>query len=85
MQFHKDDDSGSYRLAVSPEIPDDGRSPDGKPRLLRFSKKSPNVQRKKANLDDLKKEVAMEEHRIPLDLLCVNLNTDPDMVSQQFY
>jgi sodium/potassium-transporting ATPase subunit alpha len=78
MQYNKGDDTGSYRLAVSPEVPDDGLTPEGKPKLLRY-KKSPHMGRKKADLDDLKKEVTMEEHRIPLDILCSQLGTDPDV------
>ena len=79
MQYNKGDDTGSYRLAVSPEVPDDGLTPEGRPKLLRY-KKSPHVGRKKADLEELKKEVTMEEHRIPLDMLCSQMGTDPDMV-----
>lgn len=32
-----DDDTGSYQLAVSPEVPDDGLTVDGKPRAMRLT------------------------------------------------
>ena len=69
-----DGDSGSYRLALSPDVPDDGRAANGMPKALRFKK---NPKDGKGKLDDLKQEVAMEEHRIPLDQLCSQLQTDP--------
>lgn len=78
--YNKGDDTGSYRLAVSPEVPDDGLTPEGRAKVIR-QKKSPHVARKKQDLEELKKEVTMEEHRIPLDLLCGQMATDPEMVS----
>ena len=70
------DDAGSYRLALSPDVPDDGRTADGKPKALRF-KKSPKPGKK--NMDELKQEVDMDEHKIPLDQLCSQLQTDPEL------
>lgn len=72
----KDEETGSYRGAVTPDIGDDGRTPDGRPRALRVAKKD---KKKPANLDDLKQEVDMDEHRISLDMLCSQLATDPEL------
>src|SRR5689334_22621662 len=72
----KGDDAGSYRLALSPDMPDDGRTADGKPKALRF-KKPPKPGRK--NMDELKQEVDMDEHKIPLDQLCTQLQTDTEL------
>lgn len=71
-----DGDSGSYRLALSPDVPDDGRAANGLPKALRF-KKSPKEG--KSKMEDLKQEVQMDEHRIPLDQLCIQLQTDPEL------
>lgn len=35
--YKDDDDTGSYQLAVSPEVPDDGLTVDGKPRAMRLT------------------------------------------------
>jgi sodium/potassium-transporting ATPase subunit alpha len=72
-----DGDSGSYRLALSPDVPDDGRAANGMPKALRFKKSAKDG--KTSKLDDLKQEVAMEEHRIPLEQLCSQLQTDPEL------
>ncbi|KAI1305851.1 Sodium/potassium-transporting ATPase subunit alpha [Halotydeus destructor] len=69
------DDDGSYRLAVSPDVADDGRTPDGRPRALRY-KKQPQKTR---NLEDLKQEVEIDDHLLSLDLLCSKLQTDPEL------
>ena len=73
-----DNDSGSYRAAISPDMMDDGRTPDGKPRALRF-KKPASSSNKKAALDDLKQECAVEEHRYSIEQLCSQLQTDPEL------
>lgn len=69
-------------MAVSPDLPDDGLTLDGKPRFIRYNKRPINESGKKGkmDLDDLKKEVEIEEHRIPLPNLCARLGTDPDLV-----
>ncbi|RWS28407.1 Na+/K+ ATPase alpha subunit-like protein, partial [Leptotrombidium deliense] len=68
-------DTGSYRLAVSPDVPDDGRTPEGRPRALRYKKPEKFI----ATMDELKAEVPIEEHRIPLDQLFGQLQSDPDL------
>ncbi|XP_075678682.1 sodium/potassium-transporting ATPase subunit alpha-B-like isoform X2 [Dermatophagoides pteronyssinus] len=74
------DDSGSYHMAVSPDLPDDGLTLDGKPRFIRYQKRPQNEMKKgKMDLENLKKEVEIEEHRIPLPSLCSRLGTDPDL------
>ncbi|XP_017493383.1 PREDICTED: sodium/potassium-transporting ATPase subunit alpha-1-like, partial [Rhagoletis zephyria] len=71
------DDSGSYHMAVSPDLPDDGRTTDGRPRVVRNVKKP--GKKEKMDLDDLKKEVEIDDHRIPLQTLCSQLNTDSEL------
>ena len=80
MQYNKGDDTGSYRLAVSPEVPDDGLTIEGRPKVLRH-KKSPHMGRKKQDLEELKKEVTMDEHKIKLEDLCRQLGTDQELVT----
>ncbi|KAH7951896.1 hypothetical protein HPB52_015020 [Rhipicephalus sanguineus] len=73
--------SDSYRVAVNPRVPDDGRTPDGRPRARRkIGKKE-----KEQNLDDLKQEVSMDEHKIPIEELYARLGTNPatGLTSQQ--
>lgn len=110
--YRDDDDTGSYQLAVSPEVPDDGLTVDGKPRAMRItSPYSPlqqssinqqiysavgddhlreslksagakvvgwrNNREKLNNLEEFKKEVSFNCHRIPLGQLIDQLQTDP--------
>lgn len=77
-----EDDGGSYRLAVSPELPDDGRTPDGLPRALRF-KGSLNVLYRKKNevLLDLKQEVEL----VCLDSMLFSLPTSGFRVMLKFF
>lgn len=76
MDKKASEDAGSYRLAISPDVPDDGRTPDGRPRAVRYKKNAPVS--KKSNLDDLKQEVDMDDHIVGLDVLCNRLETDPE-------
>ncbi|UYV72412.1 ATP1A1 [Cordylochernes scorpioides] len=71
--------SDSYRVAVTPSIPDDGRTPDGKPKGKKVAKKG------KKDLEDLKKEVTMDEHQIPIEELYHRLGTNATtgLTSQQ--
>ncbi|XP_067679922.1 sodium/potassium-transporting ATPase subunit alpha-like [Haliotis asinina] len=55
----------SYRYAVTPSENDD--------------KKKSKKEKKKENLDELKQELEMEEHKIPLEELYERLGTDPNM------
>lgn len=105
--YKDDDDTGSYQLAVSPEVPDDGLTVDGKPRAMRltspgshhtnqhvYSPDDPLHQHllksvgakvarsrwsKKGNnnLEDFKKEVSFNYHKIPLAQLLDQFQTDP--------
>lgn len=118
--YKDDDDTGSYQLAVSPEVPDDGLTVDGKPRAMRLTSalsqntnqnlyvapnmlggvtgagdhlnlhhqhllKTSNVaevahsrwNRKANNLEEFKKEVSFNFHRLPLAQLIDQLQTDP--------
>ena len=69
-------------MAVSPDLPDDGLNTDGKPRLIRYKRPQNEGGKKgKMDLDDLKKEVEMDDHQIPLASLCAQLGTDPNLVS----
>lgn len=100
-----DDDTGSYQLAVSPEVPDDGLTVDGKPRAMRltspishntnqnlYSGDDPLHQHllkvsgakvahsrwtKGNNLEEFKKEVSFNYHKIPLAQLLDQFQTDP--------
>ncbi|XP_067123047.1 sodium/potassium-transporting ATPase subunit alpha-like isoform X1 [Centruroides vittatus] len=83
----KDDDqygrSDSYRVAVTPTVPDDGRTPDGRPKSKR--RKLVGKNKKKADMEDLKQEVSMDEHKIPIEELYLRLGTNPEngLTSQQ--
>ncbi|KAJ6224317.1 hypothetical protein RDWZM_002862 [Blomia tropicalis] len=57
-------------------MPDDGRTTDGRPRAVRAVQK--NRKKEKMDLDDLKKEVEIDDHKIPLQTLCAQLGTDPE-------
>uniref|UniRef100_A0A6G1SCH9 Na(+)/K(+)-exchanging ATPase n=1 Tax=Aceria tosichella TaxID=561515 RepID=A0A6G1SCH9_9ACAR len=121
-----DDDTGSYQLAVSPEVPDDGLTIDGKPRAMRLTStpmsashhhnhpamlSSSNKQQQQQqniystgagagddqyllkssgakvvnsrwnkrgnNLEEFKKEVTFNYHKIPLAQLLDQFQTDP--------
>lgn len=74
----KDEDGGSYRLATTGDPVDDGRTPDGRPKALRYNKKVPH-QTKKQAMDDLKQECDVEEHKLSIDVLCTQLQTDPEL------
>lgn len=111
--YRDDDDTGSYQLAVSPEVPDDGLTVDGKPRAMRLtspmSLSSTNQQhiyspdptdttdplqrhllkssgakvvqtkswKKANNLEEFKKEVLFDYHKIPLVQFIDQFQTDP--------
>ncbi|XP_076331597.1 sodium/potassium-transporting ATPase subunit alpha-like isoform X2 [Tachypleus tridentatus] len=65
--------SDSYRVAVTPNMAD-GTAPataKNNPRARRGKKKGGS------DLDDLKKEVSMDEHKISIDELCSRLRTNP--------
>jgi sodium/potassium-transporting ATPase subunit alpha len=119
-----DDDTGSYQLAVSPEVPDDGLTIDGKPRAMRLTSPAhhhhnhpammsttSNMQQQQIystgggtgaqgddqyllkssgarvansrwnkrsnNLEEFKKEVSFNYHKIPLAQLLDQFQTDP--------
>lgn len=76
----KDDEqlarSDSFRLAVTPSVPDDGRTPDGKPKSLKA--KAMGKKKGKPDLEELKQEVAMDEHKISFPELYARLGTNPD-------
>lgn len=72
-------------MAVSPDMPDDGLNTDGKPRIIRYKKPQNEGRKGKMDLDDLKKEVEMDDHQIPLATLCSQLGTDPNLVCIVFF
>ncbi|XP_023221168.1 sodium/potassium-transporting ATPase subunit alpha-like [Centruroides sculpturatus] len=61
----KDDDqygrSDSYRVAVTPTVPDDGRTPDGRPKSKR--RRFAGKNKKKADMEDLKQDKYLDFHR----------------------
>ena len=72
-------------MAVSPDMPDDGLTTDGRPRVVRYQKPKNGAKKEKMDLEDLKREVEIDEHKISLDELCSQLATDPDSVSFTFF
>ena len=64
-----DDDSGSYHMAVSPPLPDDGLTSEGKPRAIRY---------KKQILNELNQDMQLEEHKLTVEEICELLQTDPE-------
>ena len=62
-------------------MPDDGLTTDGRPRVVRYQKPKNGAKKEKVDIEDLKREVEMDEHKISLDQLCSELTTDPDIVS----
>ncbi|XP_041373035.1 sodium/potassium-transporting ATPase subunit alpha-3-like [Gigantopelta aegis] len=57
----------SYRYAVTPAV-EDGKK----------NKKKSKKQKGKEDLDDLKQELEMDEHKLPIDELYARLGTDPE-------
>ncbi|GIY26917.1 hypothetical protein CDAR_507181 [Caerostris darwini] len=78
----KDDEqlarSDSFRLAVTPSIPDDGKTPDGKPKIVKKAMGTKGGKKGKPDLDELKQEVDMDEHKIPIEELYSRLGTNPE-------
>ncbi|GFR10658.1 hypothetical protein TNCT_333391 [Trichonephila clavata] len=78
----KDDEqlarSDSFRLAVTPSIPDDGKTPDGKPKVLKKAMGTKEGKKGKPDLDELKQEVDMDEHKISVEELYSRLGTNPE-------
>ena len=64
-----------YRLAVSPEVPQDGRTLDGKPKALRY--KAPKSGKK--NLEDLKQECDLNEHKLTIEQVSLQYQTDSEL------
>ncbi|XP_022085909.1 sodium/potassium-transporting ATPase subunit alpha-like [Acanthaster planci] len=78
VRYEKDGENKgeSYRVAVQTEVPDDGRKADGTPHPHKKPKKG--KKHKKKDLDELKKELEMDEHKISVDELFARLGTHPD-------
>uniref|UniRef100_A0A1W7RAY1 Sodium/potassium-transporting ATPase subunit alpha n=1 Tax=Hadrurus spadix TaxID=141984 RepID=A0A1W7RAY1_9SCOR len=77
----KDDQYGrsdSYRVAVTPTVPDDGRTPDGRPKSKRRRPAGGKGKKAKPDMEDLKQEVSMDEHKIPIEELYLRLGTNPE-------
>lgn len=64
-----------YRNAVSTDVPQDGRTLDGKPIAIRV--KAPKGD--KGNLDELKQEVDINEHKMTIEQVCSQYQTDPEL------
>ncbi|XP_054760297.2 sodium/potassium-transporting ATPase subunit alpha-3-like isoform X1 [Lytechinus pictus] len=60
----------SYRVAVQTEVPDDGRNASGHPKK--------GKKQKKKDLEELKKEMEFDDHKIPMDDLIGRLKTNID-------
>jgi len=61
----------SYRTATDKSVPDDNRTFKGDP-------KTKKRQRKDKDLSDLKQELELDEHKIPVEELYQRLQTNPD-------
>ncbi|XP_013776408.1 sodium/potassium-transporting ATPase subunit alpha-like [Limulus polyphemus] len=70
--------SASYRVAVTTNVSNDERKPDGKSEKRKRNKGKPD-------LEDLKQEVQMDQHKIPIEELLARLNTSTEkgLTSQQ--
>lgn len=55
--------SDSYRVATVTQLPDDNKTADGKAKARR------KMTKKEGNLDDLKQELDIDHHKVPLDEL----------------
>ncbi len=75
--FQEDPRSDSYRYAVQPKNEEAEALTGGGP----VSKKKKKKKDKKAEMDELKQELEMDEHRIPIEELYARLGTNPDTVS----
>lgn len=69
--FKQNPRADSYRYAVTPG----GEDP----------KKGKKKKSKKENLDELKQELEMDEHKVPIEELYARLGSDPSMVFIRFY
>ncbi|KAL7637147.1 UNVERIFIED_CONTAM: hypothetical protein RMT77_011859 [Armadillidium vulgare] len=67
----------SYRTATDRSVPDDNKNFKGDPKS---KKKGANKKPKKGekDLDDLKQELELDEHKIPIEELYQRLQTNPD-------
>ncbi|XP_018024191.1 sodium/potassium-transporting ATPase subunit alpha [Hyalella azteca] len=64
----------SYRTATDRAVPDDNRTFKGDPK----SKKKAKRALEKSDLQDLKQELELDEHKIPVEELYQRLQTNPD-------
>lgn len=65
-------------MAVTPTVPDDGRTPDGRPKSKRRRPAGGKGKKAKPDMEDLKQEVSMDEHKIPIEELYIRLGTNPE-------
>jgi sodium/potassium-transporting ATPase subunit alpha len=63
---------------MTPKVPDNGQTPDGKAAGA-ASKRKIAKKKGKDDMDDLKKELDMDEHKIPIEELYARLGTDPNL------
>ncbi|GAB6023010.1 hypothetical protein CHUAL_007100 [Chamberlinius hualienensis] len=74
------DRTNSYRVAVTPTIPEDGRASDGTAKSRRRRPPSKGSRSTVADeVDDLRATFEMDEHKISLDALYARYATDPNM------
>lgn len=65
----------SYRHATDRTVPDDNRTVKGDPKSKKVPKKGKKGEK---DLDDLKQELELDEHRVPIEELFQRLTVNPD-------
>ncbi|KAF4516744.1 hypothetical protein B566_EDAN008435 [Ephemera danica] len=69
--------SDSYRVATIPSIPDDNKTADGKAKSRRKNPKK-GGRAKGDDLDDLKQELDIDHHKVPIEELYRRFETNPE-------
>ncbi|MCL4117842.1 UNVERIFIED_CONTAM: hypothetical protein GTU68_020229, partial [Idotea baltica] len=67
----------SYRTATDSHLPDDNRTIKGDPKSKKKGAKKRDKKGDK-HLDDLKQELELDEHKVPIEELFQRLQTNPD-------
>ncbi|KAF2355314.1 P-type ATPase [Trinorchestia longiramus] len=67
--------TNSYRTATDRAVPDDNRTFKGDPKS---KKKAKRGTQEKGDLNDLKQELELDEHKVPVEELYQRLQTNPD-------
>ncbi|KAG0719288.1 Sodium/potassium-transporting ATPase subunit alpha [Chionoecetes opilio] len=68
----------SYRHATDRTIPDDNRTVKGDPKSKKKNSKAKKKVDKEKNMDNLKQELELDEHKVPIEELFQRLSVNPD-------